>query len=377
MGRPVADLLIGAAAAAEPADKGIMSIAAHSGTDDTGTARLPMLAPPLAALLYPFALKGFNVSVTRIAEGSAGAFAWTWLSAAVCLALAFIMPLIAVLAAMSFSEIERPTAAQLRAKRAALLAVAAPTLFTFMGVVLYMLHNPVPDTWIWVACWALALALLLRSDNVAPVRLAVRPVPVPLRVAHGVSALALVLIFLALHIANHLMFPAGPGTYDAVMKVFRHVYRTDILQPLLVALFLFQVGTGLFFAWRLTATPSDRFRTFQIASGVYLAFYVLGHMDSVFIFARTYLGIDTGWDFATGAPVGLVKDPWNIRLVPHYWLGVFFVLAHLAAGARVVIMAHGVSPAFANRFMVGGAVAAGIVATVIMLGMCGMRVQFA
>ena len=57
--------------------------------------------------------------------------------------------------------------------------------------------------------------------------------------------------------------------------------------------------------------------------------YVLGHMDSVFIFARTYLGIDTGWGFATGAPTGLVKDPWNIRLVPHYWLGAFFVLAHL------------------------------------------------
>ena len=35
---------------AEPAEKGIMSIAAHSGTDDAGAARLPMLAPPLAAL---------------------------------------------------------------------------------------------------------------------------------------------------------------------------------------------------------------------------------------------------------------------------------------------------------------------------------------
>ena len=58
-------------------------------------------------------------------------------------------------------------------------------------------------------------------------------------------------------------------------------------------------------------------------------------MNSVFIFARTYLGIDTGWDFATGAPTGLVKDRWNIRLVPHYRLGVFFVLAHLAAGMRV------------------------------------------
>ena len=41
-------------------------------------------------------------------------------------------------------------------------------------------------------------------------------------------------------------------------------------------------------------SPSDRSRTFQVASGVYLAFYVEGHMDSVFIFARTYLGIDTG-----------------------------------------------------------------------------------
>src|SRR5262249_27824388 len=247
-----------------------MSITAHGRTGgDTGAmGRLPMLASPLAALLYPFALEGFNTSVTRIA---AGAYTLSWLSAAACLALAFAMPLIAMLAAMSFSEIGNPTVAQLRAKRTALLAVAAPTLFTFVGVVLTMLHDPVPDTWLWVACWA---------------------------------ALALLMIFLTLHIANHLMFPAGEGTYDALMKVFRHVYRNDMLQPLVVALFLFlfQVGTGLFFVWRLTVAPSDRFRTFQIASGVYLAFYVLGHMDSVFIFARTYLGIDSGWGFATGAP---------------------------------------------------------------------------
>src|SRR5215469_15277171 len=65
-----------------------------------------------------------------------------------------------------------------------------------------------------------------------------------------------------------------------------------------------------------------------------------------------------------------------IRLVPHYWLGAFFVLAHLAAGARAVMMAHGVSKALGDRLMVGGAVLAGLVATVIMLGMCGMRVRF-
>jgi len=117
-----------------------MSITAHGRTGgDTGAmGRLPMLASPLAALLYPFALEGFNTSVTRIA---AGAYTLSWLSAAACLALAFAMPLIAMLAAMSFSEIGNPTVAQLRAKRTALLAVAAPTLFTFVGVVLTMLHD--------------------------------------------------------------------------------------------------------------------------------------------------------------------------------------------------------------------------------------------
>src|SRR5215472_12009651 len=186
-----------------------MSITAHGRAgDDTGVkARLPMLAPPLAALLYPFAIKGFNASVTLIAAGGGGTSIVPWVSAVACLALAFAVPLLAMLAAMSFSEIGRPTVAQLRAKRAALLAVAAPTLFTFLGVVLYMLHDPVPDMWLWVACWAIALALLLRSDNSVPAMLAPHPIPAPLRVAHGVSALALVMIFLTLHIANHLTFP--------------------------------------------------------------------------------------------------------------------------------------------------------------------------
>src|SRR5258706_12033358 len=43
--------------------------------------------------------------------------------------------------------------------------------------------------------------------------------------------------------------------------------------------------------------------------------------------------------------------------------------------ASGVVMAHGVRKAFADRFMIGGAVVGGIVASVIMLGMCGMRVQ--
>jgi predicted benzoate:H+ symporter BenE len=73
-----------------------------------------MLAPPLAAVLFPFALEGFHTSVTHIV--ASGASTLSWLSAAACLALAFAM-LIAMLAAMHSSEIGRPTVAQLRAKR--------------------------------------------------------------------------------------------------------------------------------------------------------------------------------------------------------------------------------------------------------------------
>jgi hypothetical protein len=99
-----------------------MSIAVHgrTGGDAATKTRGTMLAPPLAALLYPFTLKGSNAAVTHIAEGRPGSFDLSWLSssAAVCLALAFAIPLIAMLAAMSFSGISRPTAAQLRAKHA-------------------------------------------------------------------------------------------------------------------------------------------------------------------------------------------------------------------------------------------------------------------
>src|SRR5262249_12017465 len=97
-----------------------MSITARdmTGSDTGALGRLPMLAPPLAALLYPFALEGFHTSVARIAEVAS---ILSWLSAAASLALAFAMPLIAMFAAMSFSEIGRPTVAQLRAKRTACL----------------------------------------------------------------------------------------------------------------------------------------------------------------------------------------------------------------------------------------------------------------
>jgi hypothetical protein len=97
-------------------------------------------------------------------------------------------------------------------------------------------------------------------------------------------------------------------------------------------------------------------------------------MNSVFIYARLYLGIPTGWNFATGAPTGLIHDSWNIRLLPHYALGVFFVLGHLVAGLRVVLNAHSVKSRLATRIWFTGVVVSGVIAAAIIAGMCGVRI---
>lgn len=54
------------------------------------------------------------------------------------------------------------------------------------------------------------------------------------------------------------------------------------------------------------------------------------------------LALKREWAFASGDPVGMLHDPWSIRLLPHYAIGVFFVLTHLVSGLRVVLLAHGV-----------------------------------
>jgi hypothetical protein len=158
------------------------------------------------------------------------------------------------------------------------------------------------------------------------------------------------------------------------MKVGRTVYRSRLGEPLLVVAMLFQIGTGLFLAWRWSAAAQPFHRTFQVASGVYLSLFILGHMNSVFVYARRFLGIPTDWNFAIGAPTGLIHDAWNIRLLPHYALGVFFVLSHIAAGARVVLIAHGADRRHVDRLWGVAVALSAAVAAAIIAGMCGIRI---
>jgi hypothetical protein len=319
------------------------------------------LAPAAASLSYPFLLRGFHA---LIGPPCVTPPTTAVLGAALILTLAFGVPFLGIALAL------RP-AASVGARRLAYASVTAPTLYVFLGVVQSLVRSPIPDDIVWTVIW---LALAVLSQFAADPGTGAVPSVGRWRVVHGLTA-AVLALYVSFHIANHLFGLVGPDAHAAVMKIGRTVYRSEVGEPLLVAAMLFQIGTGLLLAWNWSVAPQPFHRTFQVASGAYLSLFILGHMNSVFIYARRFLGIPTDWNFAIGAPTGLIHDVWNIRLLPHYALGVFFVMSHIASGLRVVLMSHGVAPRHADRFWAIAVALSAMTAAAIIAGMCGVRIE--
>ena len=148
------------------------------------------------------------------------------------------------------------------------------------------------------------------------------PTPAPrwLKTAHGFSASAIIASFLAWHLANHMTAAFSLETNKGMMDLLRAWYRSDIVQPVLVALFAFQLLSGLRLLWAAIARRADIYSSIQTATGAYLVVFVTSHLIAVFILGRMFLGIDTTFEWASGAPSGLLHDAWNVRLIPHYSL---------------------------------------------------------
>jgi hypothetical protein len=238
------------------------------------------------------------------------------------------------------------------------------------GVLSSLLQSPIHDLWTWSILWlALGAGATVASSGEGS-----QPVTTGrLRVMHGVSALA-ILMFVTFHLANHLTGLFGPAMHARVMAMGRVVYRSRLVEPALVAILLFQVVSGFGLAWRWSARPLDAARLMQVGSGAYLAAFILTHLNSAFVSARWAHKIPTDWAWATGAPDGLLMDAWNIRLLPHYALGVFFVIAHLFCGLRTVLLAHGVRRSTTDRVWASGLLCAGGVSFVITAALCGLRI---
>ena len=297
------------------------------------------------AAVYPLCLKAFHNEY--IANGMD-------LWATLALALAYSVPAFALFVAWRLGGVERFSTRTLLARRVALFAVAAPPAFTLLGVLLYLMKISNADVAVWIDMWiAIAIVVGLSMLITDPATAASPPTGATQRIAwlrhaHGWSAAIIVVVFLGAHLINHLIGLLGSEAHLTTMKMLRQIYRNRWIEPTLIYFVSFQVLSGLVL-WRpKTAEPADFLATLQTASGAYLAVYLASHVNSVFVLAR-HFGIDTTWDWALGAPVGLLADSWNIRLLPHYSLAVFMLQAHLACGLRVILRAHRGSALQADR----------------------------
>lgn len=315
------------------------------------TGNLWWRVPPLGALLYPLALRALYGCGKALRSASGPNAAVAWLAIAISVALVYAVPAVGIGVAYSLGQRQRTTSAELLARRFAHLTVCSPSLFVLIGVIFYLVHYPDGDTVLWLILWltvvAAAVRNMRRQGTETPT--SSRPNSIPLRVAHGTSALLIVLMFLAVHLLNHASAAFSPEFNQAMMSALRKWYRSEFVQPVLVTLMLFQVVSGGMLLWRATALQADLYRTLQTSTGAFLAAFIASHLNAVFILGRAVTKVDTTFLWASGAPVGLLPDAWNVRLIPHYSLGVLFVISHMGFGLRGVLLAHGVAPTAANR----------------------------
>jgi hypothetical protein len=217
----------------------------------------------------------------------------------------------------------------------------------------------------WLIFWTLMAMIVLLGSRSSSAASAISPVGHRrLAVAHGVSALAILLLFVGPHIGNHLAGFWSGSVHIEIMNAARRVYRDDIVQPVLLALIGFQILSGTALVLRRMRMPSDIFGTVQTMCGAYIGVYFLAHMTAVF--AARHAGTDTTWSWLTRPNDRLRFSLFKLRLIAHYWVGPVAIVTHVTCGLRWVLLQRDISPATANR-IAWALITAGVVASSIIL----------
>ena len=325
----------------------------------------------IANIAYPFALEIFFGVLESATNGSAAAIS----GGALAFTAALATPVSGFATILRLGARAATSAAALRARRLAHFSVAAPPLYTATGVVLFTFDLPGLDILVWSAAWLMALgALLIWPAPTEPPERAIIGTPSAwLRWSHGLAAATVLLGYVSLHLGNHLFALAGSDIHAQIQDVVRLWYRASTVEPVLIGLMVWLIGSGIALARHRTVSFTDGWGALQTASGAYLGGFLFSHMTAALIMARAKFGIDTTWDWAAGAPAGLLGDAWNVRLIPHYLLAVAAVATHAACGLRIVLLGHGthrlVVEALARFVIVAGS----LLALALIAALLGLR----
>lgn len=145
---------------------------------------------------------------------------------------------------------------------------------------------------------------------------------------HKLNAKVL-LIFLGFHLANHMVLLVGRESHLIVMQMLRSIYRMQLVEYPLLALFAVQIILGLALIAK-RGRPKGAWAWAQVLSGGYIAFFLLQHVGAI-ILARFNFDLETTTYFAAAVVSG---TPYGYYFFVYYVLGVTAVFTHLAAALR-------------------------------------------
>lgn len=147
-----------------------------------------------------------------------------------------------------------------------------------------------------------------------------------IRKIHFVSGITLT-IFIGLHLANHIVSIAGAERHIARMNALRHVYRTPIIEFLLLTTVLVQLYSGIRLFLSKRKTIKIGFEKLHVFSGLYLAVFLVIHVSAV-LAGRFILHLDTNFYFGAA---GLNSFPVNLFFMPYYGFAILSFFGHVAA----------------------------------------------
>ena len=293
-------------------------------------------------------------------------------STAVILLSAWSVMAVSGLLALKLGQGQDDNGLRVRGRLLAHLAFAAPSFLVGFGNVAGILNQRMAVPYAWLVFWALLAGTVFLPGGEIPTAIS-RPVAQRrLAIAHGVSALAILLLFILPHLGNHLLGIWNGGTHIAAMKLARQLYRSEIIEPLLLVLIAFQIVSGSILVRRRLNRPGDFFGTLQTLTGVYVGVYLLAHMTAAF--SARFGGTDTNWNWLTNDDKGLLAYLSFFPLVAHYWVGPVAIVTHVACGLRVVMLEHRVPQARAAQVAWGLVIAGGLASSIILVGLLGAHI---
>ena len=331
-----------------------------------------LVLPALAAIAYPLLLQAIAVLLGLIGVVSPPSPTAIAIVAIAILACAMSMMAVAFARALVLgrSGVGSPASRLL-----AHLAFAVPSLLVGFGNVVGLFHARTALAYAWPLFWLAVMALVTLAEE-SPEPALISPSWLSpsrrLAVAHGVSAVAILVLFVLPHLANHISGIISGADHIQMMKLLRLDYRNAIIEPLLLTLIAFQIMSGFVLVRRKLSHPSDFFGTLQTMTGVYVGFYLLGHMTAAF--AARGAGTDTNWNWLTADDRGLLFYLSGFALVGHYWVGPIAIITHIGCGLRAVMLAHGVSEQAAARLVFGLIGLGVVVSSVILAGLLGAHI---